>query len=182
MVQRLQFDHENISETFSAQSSYSAEHHPRYVGNVRRAILRLYTWSCITRVYNKNIQVGSHDDTMARFPALSFAKQLNRLLYVHIFTFIFLFFLKFYCQQIKKFIPEQFSVEAHPALFVGGGGGGVSPKMWHCYSSLQCWHTLSKRAQNTQKNLIIFITIICTPSSFHHCSSNRIFSTAPSHT
>ena len=56
-----------------------------------------------------------------------------------------------FCSHIGycKFIPEQFTVKAHPASFEGKGRG--APKMRHCYSSfipVNSWHTLSKRAQN----------------------------------
>ena len=49
---------------------------------------------------------------------------------------------------IQSFIPEQFTVKAHPTLFGGIGGRAVSHKKGHYYSS---GHALSKRAQNTHK-------------------------------
>ena len=56
-------------------------------------------------------------------------------------------------------IPEQFTVQAHPDLFGGGGaikrGTIIKVYSWHTLSKraqniipVYSWHTLSKRAQN----------------------------------
>ena len=58
-------------------------------------------------------------------------------------------------------IPEQFTVKAHPALFEGEGEG-VSQK-WGTVIPIYSWHTLSKRAQNTEtaKASTLCVYIIC---------------------
>ena len=61
------------------------------------------------------------------------------------FQFFKFFFSIFHHEDL--FIPEQFTVKAHPALFEGRGGA----KKWGTVIPVYSWHTLSKRAQNTPK-------------------------------
>ena len=55
--------------------------------------------------------------------------------------------MKYYCivDEYSYFIPEQFTVKAHPALFEKGWA-----KKWGTVIPVYSWHTLSKHAQNTK--------------------------------